>query len=160
MTKRPECLGVPPAAGVGISEEGVVSVEDWEFRTMSEVQFKVHVADDRKAALLEIGAGGEPPHKLALSLDQLTTLIGQLGEARRQMVQGQPIPDLEGKVISTVGSTNWHVQASPIKGSLIAFYHPSFGPVGFTMPRDDAVKLVRFLTNRLALSPAASEQRN
>ncbi|QFU15650.1 hypothetical protein [Microvirga thermotolerans] len=107
-------------------------------------------ADGKTAALLP---AGDASHPIDLTLDEITRLIAHLGEARRQMVQGQPTPSLTGATVSIAANTSWHIQAYPSGGALFAFYHPSFGPVGFVLPRDQLAGIVRFLNNQLAMTP-------
>jgi hypothetical protein len=51
-------------------------------------------------------------------------------------------------------------RASPPEGVLFGFYHPKFGPVGLTLPKDEIVSIVGFLTDRFILQPAASSGRH
>lgn len=111
----------------------------------------VHIAADGKTAV--ILPAGETSHPIDLTLDQITTLIAHLGEARRQMVQGEPTPSLTGATVSIAAHTSWHIQSYPSGGALFAFYHPSFGPVGFVLPRDQLSGVVQFLNNQLAVTP-------
>src|SRR4051812_10825511 len=98
---------------------------------MPEVQMAIQVAQDGKATTIEVATLGQPPQRLRLGLDELDRLIGELGDARSQMVAGQPYPDFDsdGVIISTVANAKWCLKASPPTGALFAFYHPKFGPV-------------------------------
>src|SRR3954465_3406266 len=65
--------------------------------------------------------------------------------ATEPMVEGQSPPDFESDdvTICTAANTKWHIRAFPPAGALLAFYHPKFGPVGFTpqetrLPRSSA----------------------
>jgi hypothetical protein len=76
--------------------------------------------------------------------------ISELGDARSQMVEGQPSPkfDQVDATVSVAANTTWYIEASPPRGALLAFYHPKFGPVGFTLQRDQVTRIVRFLADR------------
>jgi hypothetical protein len=97
-----------------------------------------------------------------LALDELDKLIGELGNARSAMVQGQSPPDFESDdvTICTVANTKWHIRAFPPAGALLAFYHPKFGPVGFTLPTDQIARIVSFLTDRFILQPTQSAEKH
>ena len=73
---------------------------------MPEVGMAIQVAQDRQAVGIEIRPPGQSPLQLVLGLDELNRLIGELGNARSQMVSGQPQPDLEseGVTISTAAN--------------------------------------------------------
>ena len=76
--------------------------------------------------------------------------------------RGSHSPDFEADevTISTVANTKWHIRAFPPAGALLAFYHPKFGPVGFTLPRDQIAKIVSFLTDRFILQPTQSAEKH
>jgi hypothetical protein len=129
---------------------------------MPDFEMSIQVAQDRKVTAIEIAPLGQSPQRLILVLDELDKLIGELGNARSAMVEGQPSPDFESEdvSISTVANTKWHIRAFPPTGALLAFYHPKFGPVGFTLPRDQIAKIVSFLTDRFILQPTQSAEKH
>ena len=129
---------------------------------MPDFEMTIQVAQDRKVTAIEIAPLGQSPQRLILVLDELDKLIGELGNARSAMVEGQPSPDFESEdvSISTVANTKWHIRAFPPTGALLAFYHPKFGPVGFTLPRDQIAKIVSFLTDRFILQPTQSAEKH
>jgi hypothetical protein len=88
--------------------------------------------------------------------------ISELGDARNQMVEGQPSPkfDQVDATISVAANTTWYIEALPPRGALLAFYHPKFGPVGFTLQRDQVTRIVRFLADRFIHQPRPSAERN
>jgi len=118
---------------------------------MAEVRVGVKVADDRQSVTIQIGPAGGASHPVALSLEQLTKVIQLLGQARTRMVEGTPKQPLDGKTVETVFEPPWYVQVASIDGSLLAFDHPSYGPVAFAIPRSDITKIVRTLNEHLAL---------
>jgi hypothetical protein len=129
---------------------------------MPDFEMTIQVAQDRKVTAIEIAPLGQSPQRLILALDELDKLIGELGNARSAMVEGQPSPDFEADevTISTAANTKWHIRAFPPAGALLAFYHPKFGPVGFTLPRDQIAKIVSFLTDRFILQPTQSAEKH
>ena len=129
---------------------------------MPDVEVTIQVAQDRKVMAIELAALGQPSQRLILELNELDTLIRELGNARSQMVSGQPDPDLESDevVFSTVANAKWCLRASPPAGALFAFYHPRFGPVGLTLPREQIARIVSFLTERFILQPTQSAEKH
>jgi hypothetical protein len=129
---------------------------------MPDVEMTIQVAQDRKVAAIEIAPRGQSPYQLVLALDELDKLIGELGTARSKMVEGQSPPDFESEdvTISTVAYAKWHIRTYPPIGALLAFYHPKFGPVGFTLPRDQIARIVSFLTERFILQPIQSGEKH
>jgi hypothetical protein len=129
---------------------------------MPDFEMTIQVAQDRKVTAIEIAPLGQSPQRLILALDELDKLIGELGNARSTMVEGQPSPDFEADevTISTVANTKWYIRAFPPAGVLLAFYHPKFGSVGFTLPRDQITKIVSFLTDRFILQPTQSAEKH
>ena len=119
---------------------------------MAEARVGVRVADDRKNVTLEIGPAEGPSAPVALNLEQLTKLIKLLGQARHRMTVGSLKQSLDGITVETVVEPPWYVQVAAIDGSLLAFDHPSYGPVAFALPRDDVARIVRTLSAHLALS--------
>jgi hypothetical protein len=129
---------------------------------MPDVEMTIQVAQDRTLTAIEIAPLGQSPHRLVLALDELDTLIRELGSARSKMVEGQPPPNFENEevTISTVANARWYIKASTPAGILLAFYHPKFGPVGFTLPSDQIVQVVNFLTERFILQPTQSAEKH
>ena len=89
---------------------------------------------------------------LQLPLDHLTQLIHALGAARAAMMAKHPVPSMDGASIEPVFVTNWAVQPEALtEGSVIAFQHPAYGPVGFVLPPADAERVVRALGSHLGM---------
>ena len=115
-------------------------------------RMRVAVANDLQGATLtllpESGVEGE----ISLSLDQITQLIFGLGQARAAMMQHLPIPPIEGTHFNPVFKTRWVVQPEALtEGSVIAFQHPAYGPVGFVLPASAIEKVVRALTVHMGM---------
>ncbi|WP_162815806.1 hypothetical protein [Microvirga aerophila] len=129
---------------------------------MPRARVKIRVADDRKTATIEIKPLGQPGHPVDLTLAELDQFVDRLGNARSQMVKGHPIPPFERDEppISVAANTKCTIRASPPEGVLFGFYHPKFGPVGLTLPKEEIVSIVGFLTNRFILQPTASPEKH
>ncbi len=115
-------------------------------------RMQVTVSDDRQQATLallpESGLEGE----LSLTLDQISQLIASLGQARAAMLDKRPVPSMEGASFTPIYKTQWAVQPEALtEGSIIAFQHPAFGPVGFVLPPNDIEKVVRALTVHMGM---------
>jgi hypothetical protein len=121
---------------------------------MAEARIGVKVSDDRETVTIEIGPTAGPSHPVALDLNQLTRLIQLLGQTRTRMVEGSQKLPLDGKTVETVIKPPWYVQVASIDGSLIAFDHPSYGPLAFAIPRADVARIVQVLNEHLALPPS------
>ena len=118
---------------------------------MAEARVGVKVSDDRQTVTIEIGSTAGLSHPVALDLNQLTKLIRLLGQARSRMVEGSQKLPLDGKTVETVIEPPWYVQVAGIDGSLLAFDHPSYGPLAFAIPREDVARIVQTLNEHLAL---------
>ncbi len=129
---------------------------------MAHTRMKIRVAPDKKTVAIKTSLSGQPSHRLELSLDELDKLISDLGDARAQMVRGLPSENAQSgdMRISTAANATWWIKASPPTGALLAFDHPKFGPVGFTLPSDQIARIVHFLTNRFILQPTASAEKH
>ncbi len=113
---------------------------------------RVSVGNDAQDATLtllpESGLDGE----IALNLDQITQLIFGLGQARAAMMEKLPVPPIEGAQFNPVFKTRWVVQPEALtEGSVIAFQHPAYGPVGFVLPPSTIEKVVRALTVHMGM---------
>ena len=127
---------------------------------MADIEVGVRISEDRGTAEIELVADGQPSKPLQLDLDQLTNLIGLLGEIRAHMLEGRPKLKLEGRDVRTVDRPNWYIQVARIDGSLLAFDHPAFGPVGFAIPKPEVAEIVRLLSGHLAMPSSQPERRN
>lgn len=117
-----------------------------------EPRLEVTVAEDLSRATLTFLPASGVAGSLDLSLSQITTLIQHLGNARSRLVANAPIPPITGAAITPVFATQWAVQPEALtEGSVIAFQHPAYGPVGFVLQAAEAQRVVRALTNHLAM---------
>lgn len=118
----------------------------------AEPRLAVTVAEDVSHATLTLLPPSGLSGSLEFSLNQITTLIQHLGNARSRLVANEPIPPITGAAITPVFATQWAVQPEALtEGSVIAFQHPAYGPVGFVLQAADAQRVVRALTNHLAM---------
>jgi hypothetical protein len=129
---------------------------------MPDSRIGVRVAEDQTTVTIEVFPPGQPGQQVNLTLAELDQFVDRLGNARSQMVKGHPIPPFERDEppISVVANTKWTIRASPPEGVLFGFYHPKFGPVGLTLPKDEIVSIVGFLSNRFILQPTASPEKH
>lgn len=119
---------------------------------VTEPRLEVTVAEDLSHATLTFLPASGVAGSLNLSLSQITTLIQHLGNARSRLVANAPIPPITGAAITPVFATQWAVQPEAMtEGSVIAFQHPAYGPVGFVLQAAEAQRVVRALTNHLAM---------
>ena len=118
---------------------------------MAEARVGIKVADDHQTVAIEIGPIEGPSAPVTLNLKQLTKLIKLLGEARSRMVTGTRQQPLDGQTVETVLDPPWYVQVAQIDGSLLAFDHPSYGPLAYAIPREDVSKIIKILSAHLAL---------
>lgn len=121
---------------------------------MSET-INIRMSDDKLAATLEVVPANGVAASLHLNGGQLLAVIQELGNVHAQMVFGRETPRLEGETVSAVFNTSWIVQPELIgEVTMISFSHPSFGPVGFTIPINQVESLITVLTNQVASSKA------
>jgi len=131
----------------------------WHYRMSSQELMKVEIKDGVATLtfLPESGASG----RLILDVDQLTRLIQSLGKTRAAMNMGKPIPEVYGVFLRAVVDTKWYTESEGLTdGSLLAFQHPEFGPVGFVLPRDQVAYLVSLLTSQLQNPPLSAGTKN
>jgi hypothetical protein len=117
---------------------------------MVEARVGIRVADDRQSVTIEIGSTAEQSETVVLNIDQLTQIIRLMGQARARMIEGDQKRPLDGKTVETVIEPPWYIQVAQIDGSLLAFDHPSYGPLAFAVPRADVVRIVDILSKHLA----------
>ena len=129
---------------------------------MPDAHWSVRVTGNRETVAIVPARDGPQAHQLELTLDELDKLIGEPGDARSQMIRGRPSTNFGSKDvrISVVANTTWCIKARPPEGAVLAFDHPKFGPVGFSLPSAEIAKIVSFLTDRFILQPSPSAERH
>lgn len=115
-------------------------------------RMQISVDDDRQHAVLTMLPESGMEGDVRLTLDQLSQLIASLGHARATMVEKRATPSMEGAAFAPVYQTKWAVHPEALtEGSVIAFQHPAYGPVGFVLPSGDIEKVVRALTAHMGM---------
>ncbi|NHN83351.1 hypothetical protein GOB93_01680 [Acetobacter musti] len=107
----------------------------------------VHIepSEDRSHATLTL-TSGRKNISLEMSLSDITSLISALGAVRAGMVASAPPPPIEGVNVSPVRRTNWALQLDrDAQGSVLAFQHPAWGPVGLMLTPADSTRLIQGL---------------
>ncbi len=127
---------------------------------MAKMRLGIKVSEDRQSVAIEFAAAGQAPSPIVLDLDQLSSLIKVLGQTRHRMVEGLPMPPLEGQTVATVNRPRWYIQVAQLDGSVLAFDHPAFGAVGFAIPRQEVAAMVRILNNHLSMPSGHPTTRN
>ncbi|MFT8896631.1 MAG: hypothetical protein ABF968_06660 [Acetobacter sp.] len=115
----------------------------------------VHISasEDFSQATLTITSGRK---KIVLDLNaaQVADLITGLGAVHQAMI-GKDIPPIEGVSFTPVRRTNWALQLDPeSQGSILAFQHPAYGPIGLAMTPTDAAKVAQGLSLHQQLNAA------
>jgi hypothetical protein len=121
-------------------------------------RFELSISEDKTNVSLKVmQSDGGRPFETMLSLEELRFLIDKLGKAHARLAEGQPLPLTQVQTIPTVVNPIWRVE-SVLRGILFAFYHPAYGPLGFTMSTDQISKMVSVLLRQLDEDIASSSQ--
>ena len=119
---------------------------------MAEPRMKVSVNAELTEATLAFLPPSGLEGEIHLTLEQISTLILRLGEARTALMSKHNIPPIEGSPVVPVFKTRWSVQPEALsEGSMIAFQHPAFGPIGLVLPPPDVEKIIRALSAHLGM---------
>lgn len=119
---------------------------------MPEPRMKVSVNSELNEATLEFLPASGLEGAIRMTLEQISTLILRLGEARTALMSKHNIPPIEGSPVVPVFKTRWAVQPEALsEGSMIAFQHPAFGPIGLVLPPPDIEKVIRALSAHLGM---------
>lgn len=115
-------------------------------------RFEIKVADDKSTVSVKMIEAGQEVSAI-LSQNDLLKLVNGLGIAHAQMIAGKPIPELEGQQIEGIFDTKWYVNPELMnEATLMSFYHPSFGPLGFLIPIAQIEYMISLLTNQIDLA--------
>jgi hypothetical protein len=126
----------------------------------TEQQINVTISDDHSSATITFVPGGGVIGDMHVNADELLRLIQIFGKIHAMMVAGRELPSLEGEELEAVFNTRWCVQSEMVgEGSALTFYHPSFGPLGFLMPIDQAEKIARILNAQVERARASKAER-
>ena len=120
-------------------------------------QVLVTLTNDRGGARIEFKAD-EP---MTLTADELLALVQGLGHVHRSMIEGHDLPRLEGKHVDLVINTRWAIGSELLgEATVMSFFHPAFGPVGFLVPIDQVDQIARKLQAQVEIARAARQQPN
>ena len=115
-------------------------------------RMRVEVAEDRRGATLTLLPPSGLEGTIALNPRQLTELIQALGAVRSALVAGTAAPPLEGSNLNAAIGPRWLITPDArTDGSMLAFQHPAYGAVAAIFPRPEVEKIVRLLSNHLAI---------
>lgn len=129
------------------------------------LQPHIHIApsEDRSRARLTITFAGGESLPLELTLAEVSDLIAALGMVRHAML-GDVQPSIAGARFTPVRKTEWALQLDrETQGSILAFQHPAYGPLGLVLAPGDSVRLCEGLDMHRRLSAMirpASERLN
>lgn len=113
----------------------------------------IHIApsEDRTHASLEV-TSGRKKIVIDVTAEQVADLIVALGAVHQAML-GNAVPPIEGAKFAPVRRTQWALQLdSETQGSILAFQHPAYGPIGLALTPGDSAKLAQGLTLHQQLS--------
>ncbi|CAI9120281.1 hypothetical protein [Brytella acorum] len=112
----------------------------------------VELNDDGKSAKLNFLEGSGVSGTINLDPHQLTQLIASLGTVREAIAEKAPPTPIEGAKFKPVYRTNWALQIDALtEGSVFAFQHPAYGPIGVVFTPQDAQKLLSGLQRHRAI---------
>jgi len=115
-------------------------------------RMQVSPSDDGTGAVLKFLEASGIEGEVSLTLEQLTQLILSLGRVRSHLVETHPIPPMTGATFQPVLRTQWALQPEALtEGSVFAYQHPAFGPVGLVLTPEDTEQLIKGLQRQRGL---------
>lgn len=110
---------------------------------MAAPRMQVTRAEDGKTVALTFLEGSGVSGSISLDEAQLSQLIASLGLAHASLVEKRPPPPIEGARFTPVYTTNWALQIDALtEGSMLAFQHPAYGPVGVVFGPQDVEQII------------------
>lgn len=106
------------------------------------------VSEDTQLVTMTLSNDEAPdtPITVPLTREQVTQLVQVLGHVRETLLKDEEVPPIEGARFNPVVRTRWALQPeASTDGSLLAFQHPAYGPVGLVLPPLDADRLMQGL---------------
>lgn len=94
---------------------------------------------------------------LDLDREKLLSLIRAFGAVHAEMVKQDGAPPLAGGEVRMSHGAEWWTQAVE-SGSVLAFSHQEFGPVGLFLPPDEVEQLGRLILAQVDLRQRPSER--
>jgi hypothetical protein len=126
----------------------------------TELRMDVTISDDLSSATITFVPDSGVMGDMHVDADELLRMIQVFGRIRATMIAGRELPSLEGQQVEAVFDTRWCVQSEMVgEASALTFYHPSFGPLGFLMPIDQAEKIARLLNAQVERARASRSER-
>lgn len=114
------------------------------------ININIRITEDHKKTILTFGTEDESQNSVELSQGELSDLIQVLGTIHWAMAEGQALPDITGAQLKAVYQTKWAIQKDMnTKGTLLAFQHPGYGPVGFVLSDDQLKEYARGIQKSL-----------
>ncbi|MBS1027944.1 hypothetical protein [Gluconobacter albidus] len=103
-------------------------------------------SEDGKTAILSFLEGSGVSGSLSLDEAQLSQLIASLGLAHAALIEKRPPAPIAGARFTPVYTTHWALQIDALtEGSMLAFQHPAYGPVGVVFGPQDVEQIIRGL---------------
>ncbi|EHH68960.1 hypothetical protein GMO_02670 [Gluconobacter morbifer G707] len=100
-------------------------------------------SEDGQKILLSFLENSGLTGSIELDENQLGQLITSLGAAHASLMEGKTLPPITGARFNPVYKTNWALQIDTLtEGSLLAFQHPAYGPVGVVFGPKDTDQLI------------------
>ncbi len=113
---------------------------------MTAPRMQVTRSEDGKTAILSFLEGSGVSGSLSLDEAQLSQLIASLGLAHAALIEKRPPAPIAGARFTPVYTTNWALQIDALtEGSMLAFQHPAYGPVGVVFGPHDVEHIIRGL---------------
>jgi len=103
-------------------------------------------SEDGTTAVLSFLEGSGVSGSLSLDETQLSQLITSLGLAHAALIEKRPPAPIAGARFTPVYTTNWALQIDALtEGSMLAFQHPAYGPVGVVFGPQDVEQIIHGL---------------
>lgn len=110
---------------------------------MTAPRMQVSREEDSETVTLSFLEGSGVTGSISLDEVQLSQLITSLGLARANLVEKRPPPPIAGARFTPVYTTNWALQIDALtEGSMLAFQHPAYGPVGVVFGPPDVEQII------------------
>ncbi len=113
---------------------------------MTAPRMQVTRSEDNKTIVLSFLEGSGVSGSITLDEIQLSQLITSLGLAHASLIETRAPSPIAGARFTPVYTTNWALQIDALtEGSMLAFQHPAYGPVGIVFGPQDVEQIIRGL---------------
>lgn len=110
---------------------------------MATPRMQVTRSENESSIVLSFLEGSGLSGSITLDEVQLAQLIASLGLAHASLLESRPAAPIAGARFTPVYATNWALQIDALtEGSMLAFQHPAYGPVGVVFNPDDVDRLI------------------